>query len=260
MKNILKKGKITKLEGGDSEETFLIKHKGRKFVLRIYETEKEANYYDLIYKKLEKYNIFPKLYYKEKNKLLFEYIEGRDCKKSDALKVAFQVGRICALINGLNIKKRLFKLKPLRHAINIFRKNKSFKEYQLNQIERRYDRLKNNSHQPIALDFDDVYPQNFRLRKGKIYLVDIEDINYKFKGAGIAKSFIRWFRTPKQRLNFRRGYESIVSMKFLSKKYLQFLYFNFLIFNMVYNIKKDKELNKKDFKLLMVILSGDEIY
>src|SRR3989338_7736052 len=121
MKHVLKKGEISNLEGGDSEETFLVTYLGKKFVLRKYETVKEANYYASIHKKLEKYDILPKLHYKEKNKLLFEYIEGRDCKKRDALKFAYQVGRICGAINSLKIKTRLFKFKPLNYAILLFR-------------------------------------------------------------------------------------------------------------------------------------------
>ncbi len=260
VKEVLSNGKVSKLKGGDSDETFLVRYGRNKFVLRIYKTNKEADYYSLIHKRLSRYKFLPKLCYKEKNRLLFEYIQGRDCKKSDALKVAYQVGRICAAINQLKISDIYGqKIYSFKHAINIINRHRFFSEDDIIRLRKRYLELKSKANLKMAIDFDDVYAENFRIRKGKVYLVDIEGFERKFKGAGVAKSFLRWFKTPKQRAKFKRGYESIASMKFLKDNTLQFLYLNFIIFNIIYRLKRQKEMNRKDVNRLLTILSGKKI-
>ena len=73
-------------------------------------------------------------------------------------------------------------------------------------IKNLYISLKKKINPSIKLDANDVYPENFRLRNGKVYLVDIEAIKPLFRGHGIAKSFVRWFKTLEQRKKFKEGY------------------------------------------------------
>jgi len=259
MKYVLKEGKISKLEGGDSGQTYLVNHNKKKFVLREYENEKAADYYVMVHKKLQQYGFFPNLYYKEKNKILFEYIDGRDCKKSDALKVAYQVGKICATINKLKLRSVDKDSKNVNYALELFRKNNFLNEEDIRALEVRYETMRNKLKPKLTVEFDDVYAENFRLRKGKVYLVDIEDIDYKYQGRGIGKAFLRWFKTKKQRQKFKQGYESIASMKFVTEDYLQFLYLNFLTFSLAYKVKNRKNINPKDKIRLIKIINGEKI-
>lgn len=268
MKHILKRSKISKLSGGDSEETFLVEYGRDKFVLRVYETIKEADYNSLIHSKLKKYGFLPKLFYQEKNKLLFEYIEGRDCKKSDALKVAEQVGKICARINQLKIKGSKYAEKNIVSCLQLLKDYRFINEKQKEFLEKKYFELKKKSKPKISMDFDDIYPENFRLRDGKVYLVDFEGFEPKIKGRGIGKGFLRWFRTPAQRKRFKKGYSSVTSSRFLTEDYLQFLYLCFTIFIIVYKIKstmrhpdirKKKEINPSDLQRLKKFIEGKRI-
>ena len=146
-----KEGKISKLEGGDSGQTYLVNHNKKKFVLREYENEKAADYYVMVHKKLQQYGFFPNLYYKEKNKILFEYIDGRDCKKSDALKVAYQVGKICATINKLKLRSVDKDSKNVNYALELFRKNNFLNEEDIRALEVRYETMRNKLKPKLKL-------------------------------------------------------------------------------------------------------------
>ena len=84
MVKALKEGTIKSLDGGDTKHTFLLTYETKKYILRKFSSKKDANYYLSICKKLLKYNFLPKFYYQSGRKVLFEYIEGRDCNKKDA--------------------------------------------------------------------------------------------------------------------------------------------------------------------------------
>ncbi|MDP3882283.1 MAG: hypothetical protein Q8Q31_05390 [Nanoarchaeota archaeon] len=259
MKHIIHKGNISKLRGGDSEETFLVRYCGKKFVLRIYEDRKTADYYVKVHKKLSKHGFLPALYYQEKNKILVEYIEGRNCKKSDALKVAAQIGKICALINQLRIKENRQKEKEISHLLHRIESNGLITDKESDYLENKYNLLKIKVKPKLAIDFDDVYPENFRLRRGKVYLVDLEGFETKIMGSGIGKAFLRWFKTSKQRRKFRRGYASIASARFLTKEYLQFLYLNFTISIIAYKVKRNQKINPRDRDRLFQFIDSQVI-
>lgn len=259
MKHILKQGVISKLEGGDSGETFLVKFAGKSFVLRKYETKKEADYNILIHKKLKKYGFFPELYYQEGNNVLFEYIKGRNCKKSDALSVAKQVGKICARINQLKINSVDYEEKNVASRLKILQNKSIVSREQAVLLEKKYVELKRKVKPKIAIDFDDIYPENFRLKKGRIYLVDIEGFELKIKGRGIGKGFLRWFKTPMQRERFKRGYASVASLGFLTKAYLQFLYLDFTIKNIAYKIRRKKEMRADDLDRLLRFINNKRV-
>jgi len=259
VKHIINNGKISKLEGGESGETFLVKYSGKKFVLRRYQTKKEADYYVSVYNKLKKYGFLPDLYFHEDKDILMEYISGRDCKKSDALKVAEQVGRICALISKLKIRSIFNKNKPLEPLLDIMKIKGIIGESSSQSLIKEYYGLKKRVKPKLSIDYDDVHPQNFRLRNGRVYLVDLEEFDLNFKGAGIAKSFLRWFKTDFERKNFLRGYAEISSPDFLTQDYLKFLYLRFTIYIVAYKIKKNLDINPNDLDRLFRFINGKEV-
>lgn len=250
MKHLLKKGKIIPLSGGDSKQTFLIECDNQKYVLRKCPDEKITDYYVNIYKKLKKYDFLPKLYHREGKNLIFEYIEGRDCTKEDADKVSYEVGKICAIIN---------KMKPLEHydmdkkfydSLKIILKHDIINLEEYNKIGRTYKKLVTEIKPKTMIDANDVYPENFRLRNGKIYFVDIEAIKPRLKGRGIAKAFSRWFRTLKTQNKFWKGYKSVLSNRFWTPKYQKLAEIYFLIPTIRYQIEGVEGLKDKDVKRL----------
>lgn len=243
---ILVKGQTKLLPGGDSKETFLVNYKRKKFVLRKCSNKKRANELAFICNNLERYDILPKLLYQEGKNLMFEYVKGRACKKSDALKVAQEIGKICALINKLpnknsfNFDKRFFGYLETLNEWGLFAPE------EIKKINKIYTDFRRTIKPKIILDANDVYPENFRLRRGKVYLVDVDAIKPLLKGFGIGKGFVRWFKTPKQRERFKKGYCSIAPVNFLNDNYLKFILLNFLARNISSSIRLNKKVNIKD--------------
>jgi|SRR3989344_2342992 len=255
MLKLLNEGIISNLEGGDTKHTFLLRHQNNKYVLRIFKNKATASYYITICKKLLKYNFLPYIYCQHGKKVLFEYIEGRDCNKQDASSVAAQVGRICAWINKLKNTSPYDADKRFFSYITTLKIKKLVDIEKASDIKKLYLSLKKKVRPKITLDANDVYPENFRLRNGKVYLVDIEAIKPLFMGHGIAKSFIRWFKTPKQREKFKEGYRSVSSLQ-LTNDYLQFLYLNFFIRSIALKLRLHTPLNLPDVFRLNRLLEG----
>jgi len=239
MKKILREGVIEILnsdsgEGGMSKKVHLLKHNGKGYVLRICKDKKTAIMYSKNLKKYEKERFLPKLIEISGKKILLEYIEGRDCKKKDALRVAYQVGKIIGTINrtkGKNLKIKDIDQK-FRNSLTKIKNNKVINTKTSKEILQRYYELRKNIKIQISLDCDDIVPSNFRISKGKVYLVDIEMIKENIRSRGIAKAFLRWFGTGKQREKLMKGYNSVNSSLFLTEEYLQLLYLYFLVTNM----------------------------
>src|SRR4030042_66063 len=106
MKNVIEQGEIAKLRsdsgvGGISGEMHLVRHDGKKYALRICLDEKRAEDYSALYYNMEKHGFFPKLLYREGKHFLFEFIEGRDCTLKDGPEIAYEVGKIFALVNSI---------------------------------------------------------------------------------------------------------------------------------------------------------------
>jgi hypothetical protein len=259
MKHILEKGEISHLKGGESRETFLLQYRGKKFVLRRYETKKEADYISRIYKNLKEYKILPQIYYQNGKDLLIEYIDGRNCRKSDTSKVAEQIGRICALINTLRIKGIKSREREFESCIDILRKHRIIDKNASECLKKRYLSYRKELKPERVIDFDDVYPKNFRLRRGRAYLVDLEDFEVKIKGSCIGKAFLRWFKKPLQRKRFLDGYSSVSSSDFLTEEYMQFLYLNFTLYIVSYKLKYNKPINPKDLRRLHELSKGKKI-
>lgn len=260
MKQILEKGKIQELlsDGGGrgwSKEAHLLIYDNKKYMLRKAQTLKRAKTYEQISKKLEKFGFLPKFLGRYGKNVIYEYIEGRDLQKKESLKSIKQIGKISAYINKIKItvreamegriKKQIKeattgKFKKLKKKVKpLLTKEKSEK------VKKLYFYLKRKSKPIIRLDLNDATPSNFRLRKGKVYFVDIESIKPRIRGYSIGKAFTKWFQTKKQRKVFLEGYKLVSSIKFLNKYYLDFIYLNYLIQEVNYTCRYGKKYKPK---------------
>ena len=97
------------------------------------------------------------------------------------------------------------------------------------RIKKLYSLLKRKAKPKITLNPADVVPGNFRLRNGRVYLVDVESVKPNFNGSGLAKFFLGWGKNPKRQKAFKSGYRSIASMSFINKAYKDLLYLNFSV-------------------------------
>jgi thiamine kinase-like enzyme len=265
MKHLLKEGKITRLfsdeGGGDTGEVHLLKHKGKKYVLRIAPDIKTAKKYVEIYNGLEKYKILPKLLHYSGKNIIFEYIEGRDLINKDiSPKIAYSVGKITGCISNLkdnksktyNFNKKFFK----RLKFILTKKTISKEKYDI--IYNLYNKLINKTKVISAMDITDPTSDNFRLQKdtGKVYFIDIEAIKPGPKSIGISKAFLRWFKTEKQRNNFLRGYNSVSNGKYITKDYLQFIYLYHLVQSLYSRISDGRDPSER-LEMLNKLLEGE---
>lgn len=239
MKHLLKEGEISELssdEGfrGWSGEVHLVKHDGKKYVLRKVSSLKKARFYKKISRMFEKEGFLPEFIGRRGKNVFYEYIEGRDLAKKEPLKVIKQLGAISAQVNKIKTKKNGFDFnEKLEQAASGKFPNKIVKPVitrrQKEKIKRIYEHLKEKCEPVIAWDVSDVNPDNFRIRKGKVYLVDVESIRPRIRGFGIGKAFFKWFKKSEQRKAFMEGYNSVSSSKSFDKDYLDFIYLNFLV-------------------------------
>ena len=123
-------------------------------------------------------------------------------------------------------------------------------------IKEKYKALRKKINLKNCLEVVDPSPDNFRLYNGRVYLVDIHAIKQDLKGRGLAKTFLKWIKTKKQRENFESGYNSVSSMKFLTRDYLEFVYLYHLVKNIALKYHGRRDFSKQ-IKQLNKLLKGE---
>jgi hypothetical protein len=238
MKKFLKDAEISRLfpeeqEGGLTKETHLVKKGKEKYVLSICKKTQAADFYEALSKRLEKYGFLPKLLKRQGKRLLYEYIPGRDVRRTDALKVAYPIGQIAARISATRFpcEEEIEFHDSFYQKLNYLVKKKLIDKQTAAQIQERYENLRRHVTLETKLELVDPCEDNFRLYKGKVYLVDIHAIKFDLKGRGFSKTFMKTFKTKTQRARFEQGYNSVSSMDFLTPDYLQFVYVYHLVKN-----------------------------
>jgi len=263
MKNVIEQGEIAKLRsdsgvGGITGEMHLVKHDGKKYALRICLDEKRAEDYSAIYSNIEQHGFFPKLLYREGRHFLFEYLEGRDCTLKDGPEIAYEVGKIFGLINSapLNFSKNFNADKKFFSDLDFLLKNGLIDSERLEKIKKMHTELRGKVDLKMVAEISDCIPSNFRISNGKVFLVDIEAVKYRFRGRGIAKAFLRWFKKEEERKKFIEGYSSVAPVDFLTKEYLQFSYLYYLVINTRFKLENKKAYDN-NLKQLDLLLKGE---
>ncbi len=243
------------LEGGLSGQTFLVEHGKENCVLRKFPDRKTANFHSDVIKRLQRHRIVPKLLGQHHNLLLLEFISGRTCTKDDATQAAFQVGRICGIINRMKLRNKYdIDVKFFKH-LSLIKRRKIITSQEYVKAKKLYLMLKRRLKAKAAMDANDVYPANFRIQNGKIFLVDIEGIKPRLKGRGIAKAFSRWFKKESQRRQFWKGYQKAASSKFWTKDYALLAELYFLVPTISYGADPTRQIKQKDIRALKHLLA-----
>jgi hypothetical protein len=104
MRNALKNGTLELIlprltGGGLTGEVHLLTYDNKKFILRRCKTIKRARKYEKISKKFEKHSFLPRLIQRCGRDVIYEFIEGRQLRANESLKVFEQIGKILAEIN-----------------------------------------------------------------------------------------------------------------------------------------------------------------
>ncbi|MBT7238087.1 hypothetical protein HN865_04495 [Candidatus Woesearchaeota archaeon] len=267
MKKILKGGKIKLLlpegeGGGLTGETHLVEYDHQKYVLRKCETLSKSRYYEHLSKKFEKYGFFPKFLGRLGKNVFFEYIEGRDLRSNEEkTEYLFEIGKILGIINKFSFENKfenLFnkQLKELTSGVyvpslkvlmarekrNIRKKPKKvLTDKQYKEILKCFKKLKKELNPKIVYECTDPMPGNFRVRKNKIYLVDIESIKPRYKGLGMNKFILEWGKTPLKKNKFIEGYNQHSSLSYFTDEYKKFIDLNFLIQRLNFQVQTGKD-------------------
>ncbi len=240
MIDVIRKGEYSEFENGESGLTKLIKYGGNRYVLRKFKSKRESDKMHKICKKLERFDILPKLYYRKGNDFVFEFVPGKECEKPpENLNIVKQVAKICAIVNKLKVGSKKNLDENFGKALNILLNKKKINKKQLTVLKETYSKMKKRISPQIALEVWDVHQGNFIFYKKKVYFVDIGGIKVDYKGLGIIKSF-SWFKTEKQRTIFRKAYDSITSIKYMDKDHINFLNFYYSIISISERILKNK--------------------
>lgn len=267
MKHLLGTGKPELLmsdSGGGclSGEAHLVRQEGQRYVVRRCDTLSRAKRYEEFSRCFGKYGFLPEFLGRSGKDVFYEYIEGRDLRKNEPLKVFEQIGKIAAHINEINAEGSVstrfyrqvrelvtgnFAMNPKvlvkRIRVKGWRKPKPLlTEQYARRVRACFKHLERETNPTLALDANDINPTNFRLRKGKVYFVDVEAIKPRIKGFGIGKCYLTWAKSPKKRRAFEKGYSSVSSIDFLTEEYLDFIFLNFVLqkINYAVNIFQDR--------------------
>jgi|TARA_B100001971_G_C18209582_1_gene549789 hypothetical protein len=268
MKTILRKGKIEilipeKTGGGLTGETHMVTYDSQKYVLRKCKTLSKAKYYEHLSNKFEKYGFLPKFLGRIGKNVFYEYIGGRDLRRNEKLENIKEVGKIISILNRFEFKdsfsypleiylnelvtgkyRNLGKVALAREMRGIRHNPKKLlsKEDKKNILE-KIAQLRKDIDLKIIYECTDPTPGNFRIRDGKIYLVDIDSIKAGYKGIGISKFFLQWGKTKGKKDKFIEGYGK-KNIKFLDSKYRSFVDLNFLVRRLWFEVQTGKNYKK----------------
>lgn len=229
IEEILDRGTISPLASdagrfGWSGEVHLLVHAYKKYVVRICKDVVRAKQHETTSQKLEQYGFLPTLLGRIDNNVVYEYIEGRDLKKKESAEILRQIGQLCAHCNQIpadaDISTRF------NHALA---EQSLLSPSELQAAQKLYAYLNERLHPAPALDVTDLNHENFRLRDGNVYLVDIEAIAPRIKLYGIGKGFLKWFASTKEQGYFKEGYRSVAPLTFFTEEYEDFVYLNYLV-------------------------------
>ena len=283
MKHILEEGQLSILlpegEGGAlSGEVHLVKHNGKKYVVRRCSNLSKAKYYESISEKLEQNGFLPKFLGRFGKDVLYEFIEGRDLRRDEKSFVFEQLGEIGAFVNkqeitanpNLKFNKTLRELVSGKYIASpkvLMRRKRSqirkkprsvLSSKEASEIKKLYFYLMKDTKAQIRMDISDFVPGNFRIRKGKVYLVDIESIKPAIKGMGVAKCFRGFCNTKERKELFIKGYTNISSIDFLNEAYLDLCHLLFAVQALHFKVQVNRDY-KEDLEKIETLLKKYKI-
>ena len=258
--NLLKIKEIKSLAGPgvQSGESFMITDKhNKKYKFRFCSTIKEAKIIEKNVKLLP--NAFPKFYGRDKNQVLFEWINGTlfydMLSKPIPKEVYYQIGKLVGEAHELNdIDNSKSADAFFDSMIKTIKDSKKLEKSLINKLIQTHNKLKRKLKIDIVLEINDIHPRNFviknesNLNKIKVYFIDEGGFGHKIKGLGIAKPFFTEgiIKSKIQRNAFWKGYTEHHSNDYFDKDYQKFVTFIQIIRSIATKLR-----NNLDFKPLL---------
>lgn len=197
---------------------------GRLYKLRMVRTIEMAKRGERIVRLVP--HILPKFYGRDRNYLLFEYLQGRMLTRNEKPEIIFQLGKMCGEANKFKAdiaEKRKF-VEYYYSVIKSFFKRKliNFKEYR--NILKTYEFLLKKIKHEVVLGITDMWLPNFLLAsQNRVFLVDELALDYNIQG--YVFMLLSRLCSKEQEKLFFKGYASVNSIKFLSPTYKKLIIF-----------------------------------
>jgi hypothetical protein len=208
----------------------------------------------------------PKFYGRDRNYLLFEFLQGRSLTVNERPDVFFKIGKMCGEVNNLQQEdEKKYELKESYcQKINcIFEQDiVPYQNYQ--EIISNYRKVLSEEKYEVTLGFNDIQRCNFMIGlDDKLYFTDEDALEYNIKGYGFHDVIFRFCPSTsgfikEYKRAFFLGYNSINSSIFLNQDYIKFASFLFQVDSALFCLRlgrrKDMEFELK--KLLKEQHSG----
>jgi len=203
-------------------------YQGKFYKLRVFPSTKMAEKQESIVQLVSK--IFPKFYGRDRNYLLFEFLDARTISKDENPDIFLRIGEMCGEVNNIkadgNAKKDLEE--HYYTVIESFLKKGIISSEDLRRILMVYKKLLCEIQYKVVLSIMDIQFANFMLdSQNKLYFVDEDGIDYNIQGYGF-DTFSDKF-DKKQIKYFFKGYNSVNSIKFYDKDYEKLVIFLHLV-------------------------------
>jgi len=117
----------------------------------------------------------PQILRREGSRVYYEYLNGRDCVREDADRVALQIGRISGFVRrippfGCNFEPD----KEFQRASDYLEGHIG---WDMSWARKMYSKLRARIEPIFGTDLNDIIPSNFRLVGERVYLIDVHGIN-----------------------------------------------------------------------------------
>jgi len=195
-------------------------------------------------------DILPKFYGRDRNYLLFDFLQGRTSAENENPDILFKIGKICGQVNRLKAKgnKKQELEESYCQKINYFFENGKISLRDCRRTLRIYKKLIMKIKYEVVLGFNDIRKSNFMIGlQDKLYFVDEDGIEYNIKGYSFDNIMLRLYfphvpheSSEKYIKTFILGYNSVNSLNFLNEEYMRLLNFLFLIDNALYLLNMGK--------------------
>lgn len=233
-----------------------------KYVLRRCADRSKALSYERLSGKFGRYGFLPSILERSGSDVIYEYIEGRDLVgRWECLANIAAVGRILGILNSHSFhgafhdgaSRQLEELSSGNYEpsvkVTAARRRRGVTEKPDRILDAReaggilscYERLRGMARPTVSYDCSDPTPGNFRLRRGKVYLTDVESILPRYRGYGVWKFFREWGRSASQKGAFMEGYRRVGNPSFLTSEYEAFIELAFLIKKLNFEAQTGKE-------------------
>lgn len=251
----IKKIELLAGEGALSNQTYLlIVEDNKKYKLRCCSKIEQAERIERNVKLLP--NAFPKFLGRDKNYVLFEWIDGEllydVLSKSIPKEVYYQIGEIVGeahALNDINLSKSPDKF--FNYIIKQIEEGKQIGDDLLKKIVQIYKKLKGKLKVDIVLEINDIQPRNFMIKnrlnpeKIKVYFVDEDGFGHKIKGLGLAKPLLieGLIKTKEQKDAFWEGYNKHHDSTYFDNKYQEFVKFMQIIRSLAVRSRKNMDIS-----------------